>query len=95
MRISVSPPATGTIAIRFISAAQLQSGSSVEPATSRRSNFDMKLPIPVGKCVYQLGSYRDMRPGNDGRVAEARRPWIMKCDTPASPTTTLVLIWPP
>jgi len=95
MRISVSPPATGTIAIRFIPTPHRHSGISVQPATSRRSNFDMKPPIPVGKCVYQLGSYRDMRPGNDARVAEARRPWIMKCDTPASPTTTLVLIWPP
>ena len=48
-RISVSTPA-GTIAVRFISAVQRQSGSSVEPATSRRSNFDMTPPVPVGKC---------------------------------------------
>ena len=45
-RISVPTPA-GTIAIRFISAVQRQSGSSVEPATSRRSNFDMTPPIPL------------------------------------------------
>src|SRR5215467_14621452 len=51
MRISVSPSATGTIAIKLISAAQRQSGSSVEPATSRRSNFDMTPPIPIGKCM--------------------------------------------
>ena len=51
MRISVSPPGTGTIAVRCISVAQRQSGSSVEPATSRRSNFDMTPPIPVGKCM--------------------------------------------
>src|SRR6516165_4515104 len=44
MRISVSPPDIGTIAIRFISATQRQSGSSVEPASSRRSNFDSVLP---------------------------------------------------
>src|SRR5215469_18054167 len=31
MRISVSPPSPGTIAIKFISAAQRQSGSSIEP----------------------------------------------------------------
>src|SRR5689334_15671992 len=41
MRISVSPPSIGTVAIRFISAEQRQSGNSVEPASSRRSNFDM------------------------------------------------------
>ena len=51
MRISVSPPGTGTIAIRCISAVQRQSGSSVESASSRRSNFDMTPPIPVGKCM--------------------------------------------
>src|SRR5262249_30455273 len=45
-RISVSTPAD-TIAIRFISAVQRQSGSSVEPATSRRSNFDMTPPVPL------------------------------------------------
>ena len=56
---------------------QRQSGSSVEPATSRRSNFDMTPPIPVGKHVYQLGFYRDMHPGNDGRVAEVS-PWITR-----------------
>ena len=49
MRISVSPPSIGTIAIRFISAAQRQSGSSVEPASSRRSNFDMT-PHPRWKA---------------------------------------------
>jgi hypothetical protein len=46
MRISVSPPGTGTIAVRCISAVQRQSGRSVEPATSRRSNFDMTPPFP-------------------------------------------------
>src|SRR5215469_13015353 len=58
-RISVSTLAD-TIAIRFISAVQRQSGSSVEPATSRRSNFDMTPPnadgrrllraVPVCRC---------------------------------------------
>jgi hypothetical protein len=52
MRISVSPPVFGTTAIRFISAAQRQSGSSVEPTSSRRSNFDLTPPVP-GK-VYVL-----------------------------------------
>ena len=51
MRISVSPPGTGTTAIKFISAVQRQSGSSVEPASSRRSNFGMTPPVPVGKCM--------------------------------------------
>src|SRR5215469_5937587 len=74
MRISEMPPA-GTIEISCISAVQRQSGSSVEPATSRRSNFDMTPPIPVGKRVYQLGFYGDMRPRNAGRVAEVG-PWI-------------------
>jgi len=46
MRISVSPPGPGTIAIKFILAVQRQSGSSVEPASSRRSNFDMTPPVP-------------------------------------------------
>jgi hypothetical protein len=49
MRISVSPSPLGTIAIRFISAVQRQSGSSVEPASSRRSNFDMT-PHPRWKA---------------------------------------------
>src|SRR5215467_2253397 len=44
MRISASPPATGTIAVSFISAPQRQSGNSVEPASSKRSNFDMTPP---------------------------------------------------
>lgn len=58
MRISVSPPSTGTMATRFISAVQRQSGSSVEPATSSRSNFDMTVPPShVGKLyVYRKGS---------------------------------------
>jgi hypothetical protein len=47
MRISMSPPSTGTMATRFISAVQRQSGSSVEPATSSRSNFDMTVPRPT------------------------------------------------
>jgi hypothetical protein len=51
MRISVSPPGTGTMATRFISAVQRQSGSSVEPATSSRSNFDMMSPIPCREIV--------------------------------------------
>ena len=46
MRISVSPPGTGEMAIKCISAVQRQSGSSVEPASSRRSNFDMTPPSP-------------------------------------------------
>jgi hypothetical protein len=44
MRISVSPPGTGEMAIKCISVAQRQSGSSVEPASSSRSNFDMTPP---------------------------------------------------
>src|SRR6516162_8632070 len=56
MRIPVSPSATGTIAIRLISAAQRQSVNSVEPASSRRSNFDIT-PRPRGKVyVYQRRS---------------------------------------
>jgi len=51
MRISVSPPSTGTMATRFISAVQRQSGSSVEPATSSRSNFDMTSPVPCRETV--------------------------------------------
>jgi hypothetical protein len=51
MRISVSPPITGTVATRFISAVQRQSGSSVEPATSSRSNFDMTSPVPRRETV--------------------------------------------
>jgi hypothetical protein len=51
MRISMSPPGPGTIVIKFISAAQRQSGSSVEPASSRRSNFDITPPVPVEKCM--------------------------------------------
>ena len=43
-RISEMPPGTGTIAIGCISAVQRQSGNSVEPASSRRSNFDMIPP---------------------------------------------------
>ena len=45
MRISEMPPA-GTTEIRCISAVQRQSGSCVEPASSRRSNFDMTPPSP-------------------------------------------------
>jgi len=57
MRISVLPPVSGTIATRCISAVQRQSGNSVEPATSRRSNFDMTPPVPVGKLyAYRIGS---------------------------------------
>jgi hypothetical protein len=53
MRISVSPPSTGTMATRFISAVQRQSGSSVEPGTSSRSNFDMTSPRPTsGNCTF-------------------------------------------
>jgi hypothetical protein len=48
-----------TIAIRFISAAQRQSGSSVEPASSMRSNFDMT-PRPRGKA-YVLSAGRPGR----------------------------------
>src|SRR5215469_10297217 len=51
-RISVSTLAD-TIAIRFISAVQRQSGSSVEPATSRRSNFDMRPPSRPEVYVYR------------------------------------------
>jgi hypothetical protein len=50
MRISEMPPA-GTTEIRCISAVQRQSGNSVEPASNRRSYFDMTPPIPVGKCM--------------------------------------------
>jgi hypothetical protein len=54
MRISVSLPDFGKMATKSISAVQRQSGSSVEPATSRRSNFDMTPPILVGKVyVYR------------------------------------------
>jgi hypothetical protein len=59
MRISVSPPATDTTAVRFISAVQRQSGSSVEPASSRRSNFDMT-PHPRRKCMC-IGIGRQVR----------------------------------
>ena len=59
MRISVSPPATGTIAIRFISAVQGQSGSSVEPASSRRSNFDMTPPFPSQSVCPSISLVRE------------------------------------
>jgi hypothetical protein len=49
MRISVSPAGTGKMEIKCISAVQRQSGSSVEPASSRRSNFDIM--TPVGNCM--------------------------------------------
>jgi hypothetical protein len=41
MRISEPPPSIGTIELRCISTLQRQSGNSVEPAASTRSNFDM------------------------------------------------------
>jgi hypothetical protein len=41
MRISELPLAAGTIELRCISTLQRQSGDSVEPATSTRSNVDM------------------------------------------------------
>ena len=41
MRISEPPPGIGTIEIRCISTLQRQSGNSVEPSASTRSNFDM------------------------------------------------------
>jgi len=57
MRISVLPPVSGTIATRCISAVQRQSGNSVEPATSRRSHFNMPPPVPVGNLyTSRIGS---------------------------------------
>src|SRR6516165_12213411 len=41
MRISEPVPGIGTIEIKCISTLQRQSGSSVEPSASTRSNFDM------------------------------------------------------
>jgi hypothetical protein len=52
IRISEPPPGIGTIEIRCISTLQRQSGNSVEPVASTRSNFDMTRVGVVGllKC---------------------------------------------
>ena len=69
MRISVSPPDTGKMAIKSIAAVQRQSGSSVEPASSRRSNFDMT-PPSLSRKVYV---YRHRSPTEFNRISTEGR----------------------
>ena len=84
MRISVSPPATGTIANRFISAAQRQSGNSVEPASSRRSNFDIDTPRPHRNCMsINVGRQVNLTDFHRDYGAASRRRGQSKNKTPA------------